>query len=198
MTLIGLRNRCYQQRYSTTTVGGATLIRMTTSTSETAKPRFAPGLPKDLADSSTFLIKRLANAAKERAMKSYEELGMHPYHYAILLVLADGSHETKGSSADALGYDRGQLVGLLDELEELGLVERRRDPADRRRHIVQMTPEGRSTLRRLRALSRRNEDAFLEPLSEQQRADLLELLQLLAEKHEPRCAPIVPPVEPAA
>jgi DNA-binding MarR family transcriptional regulator len=131
-------------------------------------------------------------------MKTYDELGMHPYHYAILLVLDDGSHETQGSIADALGYDRGQLVGLLDELEELGFVERRRDPADRRRHIVRMTPEGKGTLRRLRALARRNEDAFLEPLSEQQRADLLELLQRLAETHEPRCAPIAPPAEPAA
>jgi DNA-binding MarR family transcriptional regulator len=126
-------------------------------------------------------------------MKTYDELGMHPYHYAILLLLDDGSHDTQGSIADALGYDRGQLVGLLDELEELGLVERRRDPADRRRHIVQMTAEGKSSLRRLRGLARRNEDAFLEPLSEQQRTDLLELLQLLAEKHEPRCAPLAPP-----
>jgi len=171
---------------------------MSASSSETTAPRFAPGLPEELANSSTFLLKRLAYAAKERAMKTYDELGMHPYHYAILLVLDDGSHETQGSIADALGYDRGQLVGLLDELEELGFVERRRDPADRRRHIVRMTPDGKATLRRLRALSRRNEDAFLEPLNEQQRADLLELLQRLAELHEPRCAPLAPPAEPAA
>src|SRR5262245_14296156 len=171
---------------------------MSASSSETTAPRFAPGLPEELANSSTFLLKRLAYAAKERAMKTYDELGMHPYHYAILLVLDDGSHETQGSIADALGYDRGQLVGLLDELEELGFVERRRDPADRRRHIVRMTPDGKATLRRLRALSRRNEDAFLEPLNEQQRDDLLELLQRLAELHEPRWTPLAPPAEPAA
>jgi len=158
-------------------------------------PRFAPGLPEALANSSTFLLKRLAYAAKERSMEAYEELGLHPYHYAILLVLDDGSHETQGSIADALGYDRGQLVGLLDELEEHRLVERRRDPDDRRRHIVRMTPDGTRTLRKLRALARRNEDAFLEPLSERQRADLLEILQRLAEMHDPRCAPYVPPRE---
>jgi DNA-binding MarR family transcriptional regulator len=161
-------------------------------------PRFAPELPEELAMSSTFLLKRLAYAAKERAMKTYEELGLHPYHYAILLVLDDGSHETQGSIADALGYDRGQLVGLLDELEERGLVERRRDPEDRRRHIVRMTANGTRMLRKLRSLAHRNEDAFLEPLSEQQRADLLELLQRLAEKHEPRCAPYAPPGEASA
>src|SRR5262245_25022180 len=157
--------------------------------------RFAPGLPRDLAMSSTFLLKRLAYAAKERSMRTYEELGLHPYHYAILLVLDDGSHETQGSIADALGYDRGQLVGLLDELEEHGLVERRRDPDDRRRHIVEMTPDGAKMLRKLRAVARRNEDEFLEPISEEQRGDLLELLQRLAEKHEPRCAPYAPPGE---
>jgi len=159
------------------------------------KKRFAPGLPEELANLTTFLLKRVAYAAKERTMEAYEELGLHPYHYAILLVLDDGSHETQGSIADALGYDRGQLVGLLDELEEHNLVERRRDPDDRRRHIVQTTPEGARMLRRLRTVARRNEDAFLEPLDDVQRADLLDLLQRLAEKHEPVCAPFAPPGE---
>src|SRR5215510_16112428 len=149
---------------------------MSASTSETTAQRFAPGLPEELANSSTFLLKRLAYAAKERAMKSYDELGMHPYHYAILLVLDDGSHETQGSIADALGYDRGQLVGLLDELEELGLVERRRDPADRRRHIMRLTTDGKRTLGRLRTVSRRLEDEYLAPLSDDERADLHALL----------------------
>jgi DNA-binding MarR family transcriptional regulator len=150
----------------------------------TAKPE---QLPEELVTSSTFLLKRLGFAAKERAMEVYEEAGLHPYHYAILLVLDEGSRETQGSIADALGYDRGQLVGLLDELEDQGLVERRRDPNDRRRHIVRMTADGTRTLRRLRALARRSEEEFLEPLSGKQRADLLYLLQRLAEKHEPRC-----------
>jgi DNA-binding MarR family transcriptional regulator len=147
------------------------------------------GLPEELVASSTFLLKRLGFSAKERGMKAYEEEGLHPYHHAILIALDEGSHETQGAIADALGYDRGQLVGLLDDLEERGLVERRRDPDDRRRHLVQMTPEGKRTLRRLRAVARQLEDGFLEPLSEAERAKLHALLLKLAEKHEPRCAP---------
>ena len=146
-------------------------------------------LPEELIASSTFLLKRLGFTAKERGMQAYENEGLRPYHHAILIALDEGSHETQGAIADALGYDRGQLVGLLDELEERGLVERRRDPNDRRRHLVQMTPEGKRTLRGLRALARELEDDFLEPLSDAERAKLHTLLLKLAAKHEPRCAP---------
>jgi DNA-binding MarR family transcriptional regulator len=148
----------------------------------------APRLPEELVASPTFLLKRLGQAAKERSMEAYESAGLHPYHFAILIALDEGSHETQGAIADTLGYDRGQLVGLLDELEQRGLVERRRDPNDRRRHLVQATAEGKRTLRRLRTLTKQIENEFLAPLSDDERAQLHALLLRLAEKHEPRCA----------
>jgi MarR family transcriptional regulator, lower aerobic nicotinate degradation pathway regulator len=166
---------------------------MTVTSPQTPPSRPVPRLPEELVASATFLLKRLGFAAKERAMAAYEETGLHPYHHGILILLGEGSRETQGSIADALGYDRGQLVGLLDELEEQGLVERQRDPNDRRRHLVRLTPEGKRMLRRLRALSRQIEDEFLAPLSEKERANLHALLLRLAEKHEPRCANLKPP-----
>jgi DNA-binding MarR family transcriptional regulator len=169
-----------------------------TTTSETVKTRFARRMPNELLASSTFLLKRLGFAAKDQAMASYEEAGLHPYHYAIMLVLDEGSADTQGSIADALGYDRGQLVGLLDELQEQGLVERQRDPNDRRRHLVRMTPDGTKALRRLRTLAQRNEDEFLDPLTEEERSQLHGLLTKLAEKHEPSCVPFAPPGEPSS
>src|SRR5256885_16196810 len=157
---------------------------------ETADLPTRPRLPEELASSTPFLMKRLGFKLKEHSMAAYEQAGLHPYHHAVLAVLDEGTRETQGAIADALGYDRGQLVGLLDELEERGLVERRRDPNDRRRHLVQMTPDGKRTLRRLRALARELEDDFLEPLSDAERPKLPALLLKLAAKHEPRCAPI--------
>jgi|SRR5689334_5832502 DNA-binding MarR family transcriptional regulator len=161
----------------------------TTSTPIPTLPAL-PRLPEELVASSTFLLKRLGFTVKERSMKAYEETGLHPYHHGILTVLGERSLDTQGAIADALGYDRGQLVGLLDDLEERGLVERQRDPSDRRRHIVRITPDGEKMLRRLRALSRQIEDEFLSPLSDEERGDLHALLYRLAEKHDPRCGPI--------
>jgi MarR family transcriptional regulator, lower aerobic nicotinate degradation pathway regulator len=166
---------------------------MTATTVSTPPSPPVPQLPEELVASATFLLKRLGFAAKEQSMKAYEQTGLHPYHHAILIVLDERSRETQGAIADALGYDRGQLVGLLDELEERGLVERRRDPNDRRRHLVSLTQDGKRTLRQLRALSRQTEDEFLEPLSEVERATLHALLFRLAKKHEPRCAFAGPP-----
>src|SRR6476660_10654203 len=142
------------------------------ATSPQTQPRVVPQLPGELVASATFLLKRLGFAAKERSMKAYEGTGLHPYHHAVLLVLDEGAPETQGSIADTLGYDRGQLVGLLDELEERELVERKRDPNDRRRHVVRLTPAGKKMLRRLRTLSGRIEDDFLAPLDEEQREAL--------------------------
>jgi hypothetical protein len=47
----------------------------------------------------------------------------------------------------------------------------------------------------MRAVARRNEDEFLDPLSEEERAQLHMLLMRLAEKHEPGCTPFAPPGE---
>ena len=145
--------------------------------------------PSELVQSPIFLLKKLGMTAKEQTVDAYEGTGHSPYHHAILAVLDEGLRETQGAIADALGYDRGQLVGLLDELEERGLVERRRDPVDRRRHIVAVTAAGRSALEDLRACARRVEEELLAPLGAEERAQLHGLLLRLAEEHLPHCAP---------
>jgi DNA-binding MarR family transcriptional regulator len=168
----------------------ATLFAVTVTNPETtAEPPIVPRLPEELISSTSFLLKRLGFAAKDKAMEAYERSGLHPYHHAVLAVLDEGSRETQGAIADALGYDRGQLVGLLDELEDRGLVERRRDPADRRRHIVRLTPAGKRALAKLRALARQLDDEFLASLDEDERAQLHALLLRLAQQHLPHCAP---------
>jgi DNA-binding MarR family transcriptional regulator len=159
------------------------------STDTKIDTKTAPRLPVELVASSLFLLKRLGFTAKQRSVDEYEAIGLNPYHYAILALLDQGAPETQAAIADALGYDRGTLVGLLDELEEQGLVERKRNPDDRRRQLVRQTAAGSRMLGKLRALSKRLEDEFLAPLDAEQREQLHALLLELAELHEPRCAP---------
>ena len=146
-------------------------------------------LPAELRASSLVLLKRLGFSAKQHSFDEYEKAGLSPYHHAILALLDEGVPETQAAIADSLGYDRGTLVGLLDELEEKGLVERKRDPDDRRRHLVRLTSDGKRALTKLRSLAERLEDEFLAPLDAEQREQLHALLLVLAGRHEPRCAP---------
>src|SRR5439155_6628285 len=145
-------------------------------------------LPQELLGSTVFLLKRLGYTVKERAVSSYVLAGCNPYHYSVLALLAEGAQETQAAIADALRFDRSQLVGILDELEEDGMVERRRDPNDRRRHLVSMTAEGKRALARQRAIIKRIENEFLEPLDDASREALHGLLLRLAMHPDPRFA----------
>jgi len=150
-----------------------------------AAPR-RPGPPKELLSSPSFLLKKLGLTIKERTVEAFEETGLSGYHHAVLALLHEEPRETQAMIADALGYDRSHLVGVLDELEERGLVERRRDVTDRRRHLVSLTPAGEEALERLRAVAKRVEDEFFKPLDASERKTLKALLARLASHHDAR------------
>ena len=159
---------------------------MTESGSPTPVAPRLPGPPKELLTSASFLLKRLGFVIKERMMEALEETGLSGYHHAVLALLHEEPRETQGMIADALGYDRSHLVGILDELEEKGLVERRRDPSDRRRHLVSLTPAGDEALARLRAIAKHVDDEFFKPLDAEERKTLKGLLARLASHHDER------------
>jgi DNA-binding MarR family transcriptional regulator len=79
--------------------------------------------------------------------------------------------------ADRLGLNRSHLVGYLDDIEQQGFVQRLRDPEDRRRQRVALTPSGRTLQRRLLAVARRSQAEYLQVLSEPERRTLIALLR---------------------
>jgi DNA-binding MarR family transcriptional regulator len=143
-------------------------------------------LPKELATSEVFLLGRLGYGLKRHAAEEVEAIGYSLYDYSVMALLADGMCQAQASIADVLQLDRSQLVGLLDALEERGLVERRRDPSDRRRHRVTLTKAGEGELAKLRELVQRIEEEFLAPLDAESREALYQLLVRLASYHDER------------
>lgn len=146
-------------------------------------------LPEELRANTLFLIARLGYAIKARVLEEFEEAGFNLYEYSVLATLAEGACEAQATIADILQLDRSQLVGILDNLEQRGLIERRRDPNDRRRHRVSLTPDGRREFGKLRATVRKVDAAILEPLDEAARKSLHNALLTVAAHNDSRFGP---------
>jgi DNA-binding MarR family transcriptional regulator len=142
--------------------------------------RRPPVLPKELLASTAFLIAKVGFAIKSRMIEELEAIGFSMYQYSVLATVGEEARTSQATIADALSLDRSQLVGVLDGLEERGLIERRRDTVDRRRHTVSLTAEGKRELVRLRKVADRIENEFLKPLDEQTRALLHDTLLQVA------------------
>jgi DNA-binding MarR family transcriptional regulator len=165
-------------------MASATLFPMSSAAPETRIGE-AP-LPEELLSSPGFLLSRVGLGMKMRVLDELEEAGCPGFQYGVLALLREGATETQSRIADVLGIDRSQLVGELDQLEAGGLIERRRDPQDRRRHMVAITPKGKKELVKLRAVVRRIEDEYLAPLDAESRRQLHDLLLRIAGGHDAR------------
>jgi DNA-binding MarR family transcriptional regulator len=144
-------------------------------------------IAKELAASNAFLLARLGMRFKLRLMAKLDEDGFESYHYSMLAMLDEGARHTQSTMAVALQLDPSRLVALLDGLEGQGLIERQRDPQDRRRHVVSITKAGKRQLARMREVFKQLEDEFLAPLDADARATLHVLLSELAAYNDPSC-----------
>ena len=122
---------------------------------------------------SIILLTRLSRLIYKRATE--DVLGMRLKAYMTLSNLRDGA---KGQQelCVSMHLDPNNCVLLLNDLESAGYVERRRDPADRRRHIVEMTPAGRRAMGSAERAMESLEGDVLGALAPQERAVLRELL----------------------
>ena len=131
-------------------------------------------------DRVAFLLTQLGTRMHDRFAERLRPFGLHPRHYGMLGHLAAAEGSSQQALADALGVHRSAMVALVDDLEERGLAERRRDPADRRAYTLHLTAEGRSRLAELHAIAEDEEEVLLAPLDPAARRELVARLQGLA------------------
>ncbi|MFF5177281.1 MarR family winged helix-turn-helix transcriptional regulator [Micromonospora sp. NPDC000316] len=123
------------------------------------------------------LLDHLARRMRLRSESVLAPLGLRPRHLVALTVLRDGGGTSQQSLATTLEMDSTNIVGLLNDLEAMRLVERRRSPEDRRRHVVDLTKEGAKRLSQAECALAGAEDEVLGALDPAERETLYELLR---------------------
>lgn len=116
-----------------------------------------------------------------------EPYGVRSKDFIVLMAVDAMGPQSQQQLARMHGIDRTTMVSLVDGLERHGLVERTRDPSDRRKYAIELTAEGQALLRNklfpamLGAL-----DAFLNPLTPDEREQLNRVLwRLVYERDDP-------------
>jgi len=113
--------------------------------------------------------------------------GLRPRELLTLQHLRDRGPAAQQTLAELIGVDATNLVGVLNGMEDAGLIERRRDRADRRRAIVALSDKGAQLLVDLDAALERVDAEVLAPLSRRERETLTALLSKAAEHLATTC-----------
>jgi DNA-binding MarR family transcriptional regulator len=113
---------------------------------QTAPATQPPGIAKRWP---LLLMIKLGRITMHRFTEALAPYGVRPRHVAALMELRDRGEMTQQSLCGQLHLDPTNLVAILNELEDAGYARRRRDPDDRRRHIVEVTKKGLAMLEKV-------------------------------------------------
>jgi DNA-binding MarR family transcriptional regulator len=134
--------------------------------------------PPALADRTGFLLARAHHRFHERADAELAPFDINIRQFGVLTRLADGASSQR-ELADRLQVSTPVVVELVDALEAAELVERRRDPADRRLNALQVTGGGRELLERATAVLLAASEDLTRPIGEAGNRELRSLLRKL-------------------
>jgi DNA-binding MarR family transcriptional regulator len=128
-----------------------------------------------------FLLVQLGTHAHRQFAERLAGLDLHPRHFGMLSHLAVSEGQSQQALSSALGIHRSAVVALVDDLEQRGFAERRRDPVDRRAYTLYLTPAGREMLAELESIAEERDVDMLSALNASERSQLVSLLQRVAE-----------------
>ena len=147
---------------------------MATTEAELNKPalHFAP--------TTGMLLVKLGRVAEARFKEALKPTELTPKHLGVLFEVR-ANPTSQQLLCETIDVDASKLVGILNDLEDDGLIVRRRDPQDRRRHIVELTKEARVRLDKAEKVAKSVEEEFFAGLDADERAQLRLLLARVAD-----------------
>jgi DNA-binding MarR family transcriptional regulator len=138
------------------------------------------GPDSERSDGVAFLLAQLGHHAAGLFADEIATIDLTPPHAGILRAIASEPGPSQQALSARLGLLPSRVVAYVDELEDRGYVERRRNPSDRRLHALYLTPAGKKLMRKLSELARRHEHRMTAALDAAQLDMLRELLATVA------------------
>jgi DNA-binding MarR family transcriptional regulator len=142
--------------------------------------------PPGLTELTTYLASRTGLLARRLVAEAVAGAGVPGRYYGVLACLDAYGPTSQCVIAGHLGLDASDVVSIVDAMEDAGLVERRRDPDDRRRYAVTLTDSGTRAWERARGSAREVQDEFLRALDPAERADFSAMLLRVLASHDIR------------
>jgi DNA-binding MarR family transcriptional regulator len=133
-------------------------------------------------DGISFLLVQLGSHLAGRFADALAPTGLEPRHVGLMRLLSEHEGMSQQALGDLLGLNATRVVFLVDDMEKRGLVERRRNPNDRRSHALHLTQAGTLALTRAQLLGRRHDDELVATMKAADRKELLRLLRVLADQ----------------
>jgi DNA-binding MarR family transcriptional regulator len=145
------------------------------SAREAAAPVAAEAAPP-AGSACSLLIAQLARGTRRRLETALAPTGLRPRELLALQHLQERGPSAQQTLAELVGVDATNMVAVLNALENAGLIDRRRDRADRRRAIIALSPQGEERLADFGRALREIDAEILAPLSPAERQSLNGLL----------------------
>jgi DNA-binding MarR family transcriptional regulator len=142
--------------------------------------RFEDPPPEPLASAPGFLLSWNGQRMAHRFAAALDPLGLRPPHFGVMTMIDAAPGSAQQQLVERAMIDASSMVAVIDELEHMGLAERRRHPDDRRKHAVYLTARGRRTLERARAAAIKLAQEVFAPLDPAELETLRRLLRKLA------------------
>src|SRR5262245_38184004 len=133
--------------------------------------------PSRAASSNSFLLAQVGAHAAANFAKRLEPLHLTPPQAGLLRAIVSSDEQIQQTLARTLSIVPSKLVGLVDELERRGLVERRDSPDDRRVYALHLTRKGHEVFEAIGRVARAHDDETCSALSEEERETLRALLR---------------------